>query len=408
MDSITSLTKTDALGSAWHSILSKPIGSMPTSDVRPDLGTRPEQIRGGAALVVAAAHAWQVFLYPLDKDAIVFNVLGGAAMWAVATFFLLSGALIAMSIRKRIHRGEGGFNLWHYCDARVRRIFPPLLVATFITVACVVAIQAFDLYGAENYWMPGDEAVSRDSAHMEWQHIVSTVTLTYRLIPGTEALFFNGPLWSLVYEFWFYIVAGLAAAAAINRSWVACTGALALVFTMLFVSNASPSFGSLGIVWGMGFAAGWWWSHVTRIDRRFVFLACGVFVFTALATYWDNFLSLLVSSYDTAFYILISAAILCAMILYLRYGGEGPMSRFMAYAGGFSYTLYLVHFPLLMFSLSLFRPSVLQFGLAGHAALGMASLVATIFVAERISLVVERGYRGKLAQMAAHPCCRRH
>lgn len=360
-----------------------------------DLGTRPDQVRGVAALVVAIAHTWQTFLYPLDKDAVAFQILGGAAMWAVATFFLLSGMLIAMSISRRV---TSGFSFAAYIRARVLRIYPPLIMAVLVTLVCVGLIHALGLYGSESYWLPGDEAVSRERATVGWLETLSTITLTYKLVPGTEAMLFNGPLWSLVYEFWFYVIAGLFAAALANRSRAAGICILILCGWMVLLAKPAVPFWVFGAVWGMGFAAGWWHERLRAVPPRYLAVTGVVFAVAAALVAGDRLPSLLVSSYSgigqNLFYIVMSGAIAAGMLLFLIHGkGDGPVARALAFAGEFSYTLYVVHFPLLMLLLSLFRPWVTPFGWTGHVGLALVCLALVIVVAERLSLISERSYR---------------
>lgn len=359
------------------------------------LGTRPDQVRGVAALVVAIAHTWQTFLYPLDKDALAFQILGGAAMWAVAAFFLLSGMLIAMSISRRV---TTGFNLAAYLRARVRRIYPPLVMAVLVTLVCVGLIHALGLYGSESYWLPGDEAASRESATVGLPETLFTLTLTYKLIPGSEAMLFNGPLWSLVYEFWFYVIAGLFAAALANRSRVAGACVLILCVWMVLVAKPTVPFWVFGAVWGMGFAAGWWHERIVAMPGRYLAVAGVMFAAAAAVAAGDRLPSLLISAYSGigqhVFYIVMSGAIGAGMLFFLIHGkDEGPVASAFAFAGGFSYTLYVVHFPLLMLLLSLLRPWVTPFGWAGHVGLALASLALVLVVAERLSLISERSYR---------------
>ena len=106
---------------------------------------------------------------------------------AVIVFFLLSGFVIFANERNRVQRSAKSYYL-----RRIRRIYPPLLVA--FAVSALVA------------WLDG--TLARDFV---------PVTLVLNLLslqdlgdfkPGVIAYPFlgNGPLWSLSYEVFFYLV----------------------------------------------------------------------------------------------------------------------------------------------------------------------------------------------------------
>jgi peptidoglycan/LPS O-acetylase OafA/YrhL len=359
-------------------------------------------IRGIAALIVAIGHCWAVFLLPFDSDSPVFRTLGGLAAWAVATFFILSGMVIASSVKRRSSSGQ--FGTLDYLIARTLRIFPPLLAAVVITVGSVLIIQWFNLYGAESYRLVGDEAVVRERAIFDWPSVLRTATLTYNLLPG-EFLIFDGPLWSLSYEYWLYVLAGLLCAASINKSWAAAALALVLMVLMALAPPSNLPFWCVGLVWGAGYAVGWFWPSARSLDWRLVVGAMLACLIGAVLIARRQLVDLLVTPYGpfqaNAFYLAACGVILCGLVLLinmpaLRTGTRLPL-RLAARVGRFSYTLYLVHFPLLLLALSLFRPMVLGWGFAGHALLAVAVFVAVLLAAERLARVVENTALMRLA-----------
>jgi peptidoglycan/LPS O-acetylase OafA/YrhL len=218
----------------------------------------PLAIRGAACLVVVVAHSWQVFLNPVGVPDYGF---GPAAAWSVATFFLLSGLLIAWSIKRRT--GAEGFHLGGYLQARVLRIYPPLVAAVVVTGLVALTINSLHLYGSDGYLLPGDVASARARADWSWKQVPTTLALTFNLIPGHNILALNGPLWSLSFEWWLYIMAGLAVAVAANRSMAALGLLVLLICTIVFISHAAWL--AICAVWWLGFATGWWWPHVQRL-----------------------------------------------------------------------------------------------------------------------------------------------
>jgi peptidoglycan/LPS O-acetylase OafA/YrhL len=142
----------------------------------------PDAVRGIASLVVAAAHAWQIFLLPYTGLDGGMWIAGGLAVWSVSIFFLLSGDLIGGSIRRQV--AAGTFSIRKYAEDRALRIYPPLFLAVGVTVSSVTIIQYFNLYGATSYHTPGDLGSARASAEINWFTVLPTLTTTYRVVPG--------------------------------------------------------------------------------------------------------------------------------------------------------------------------------------------------------------------------------
>jgi peptidoglycan/LPS O-acetylase OafA/YrhL len=69
--------------------------------------------------------------------------------------------------------------------------------------------------------------------------------------------------------------------------------------------------------------------------------------------------------------------------------------RVFAWSSKFSYTLYVTHFPVAMLAFSLFRPSLLGYGLAGHLLGALVSILLAIAAAYAIAPLVENFSRRK-------------
>lgn len=346
--------------------------------------TVPDAVRGAAALLVAAGHAWQVFLLPFTGKSIGMTIMGGLATWSVAVFFMLSGMLIGGSIRNRI--SAGAFSLREYALSRFLRIYPPLIVAVLVSIFCVLVISVFDLYGADAYLLEGDLGSARGNAAIDWWSVLTTLTLTYQLIPGHGFIFFNGPLWSLSFEAWMYALAGLASFAVVRGSLVCWLATAILVYIMLFVSiTAHPPFWAVGLIWGFGFLYGWGGkTGMFLFTKRKQLGAVALVICLAVAN--TEFLQFLPAPYNGVqqhiFYVSFSAVVFCGLISLLQSVRfeKSAVCQTLASAAAYSYTLYLLHFPLFLLSLSIFRPSFISLGLQGAVGLAAISLAAVCMI----------------------------
>lgn len=353
----------------------------------------PDAARGAAALLVAAGHAWQVFLLPLTGARIGMTTMGGLATWSVAVFFLLSGILIGGSISRQVTAGE--FSLRDYAVARFFRIYPPLVVAVLVTISCVVVIRIFDLYGAETYHLQGDLGNARSRATIDWSSVVTTLTLTYQLVPRHQFIFFNGPLWSLAFEVWMYVLAGLATFAVIRGSLIGWLATAILVYVMLFVSIAAhPPFWAVGLVWGLGFVYGWGGQISTILFIKRKYLA-GSALLICIAVANKEFFAFLPAPYNGfrqhIFYVGCSVILFCGLtsLLQSKRFEESAACQLLAKSANFSYTLYLLHFPLFLLSISMFRPSLLSFGFQGAIVLCGLSFFAVLMISYLVARYVE-------------------
>jgi hypothetical protein len=183
---------------------------MPVQKVQIDPKTSEimDTLRGVSALVVACVHAYQVFLIPYFGLGSPSHVITGLlATHAVTTFFVASGFMICISVFR--HRdSDGSFQSRAFAEARILRIYPPLIAALLLTISVYFVITGLGLHGAESYRLGGEVDVVRERVTFEWDSLPSTFFLLYGTFPNAPApIGMDGPLWTLGFEWWFYVLA---------------------------------------------------------------------------------------------------------------------------------------------------------------------------------------------------------
>ena len=105
---------------------------------------------GGSALVVAYVHGFQVFCL-LYFGLYGFPHLASSwmACYAVIVFFIVSGFMIAVSVRR--HTNANGFWAAAFFRARALRIYPPLLVSVLLCLLIYAVMLGFGIHGIETF-----------------------------------------------------------------------------------------------------------------------------------------------------------------------------------------------------------------------------------------------------------------
>ncbi|NCP18224.1 MAG: acyltransferase [Erythrobacter sp.] len=280
--------------------------------------------RGGAAIVVLLGHAVPLYF----EGEIIFPALAGAAVMA---FFGLSGFFIHKSLAKNTR--EGVFVWKEYGAARFNRIIPTFIFALFVTWACWAIAPMVFQSGTREYLTPTiRESISLDG------FLRTALFLNGILGPTVSA---NGPLWSLAYEVWFYFGAALLFLGMTGKriGWVG----LAL-FPLLFV--ADPWF----VVWGACWLSGFGVSVLHASDmlgwanRRLMLVSAllpigGLVLIIAIPDLWFWTTRLFQVLFSVWFTIHMAETLQSKRLFH---------SRSIVATASFSYSLYVVHFPMLL------------------------------------------------------------
>lgn len=266
---------------------------------------------------------------------------------AVIVFFVLSGYLVGgLSLAKMQARR---FDPGAYAIDRFTRLYLPFLPAVLLTVLLdAVGASAFasaGLYDDSQPMLATKLPFGPLAALATPENFFATLAmLQHFVLPPYGS---NQPLWTIAAEFWFYVVFGAAAclgAGSRRRGMILAIVVLIAVFLLL--GARFPYY--LGL-WTIGMASAlvpwrrleWPWLSLTLFVAVLVAARLNVALLQQVAFVQP------IRDYGVALafaWLLVSMRGVRSPLLLAMAG----VNRFMA---GFSFSLYLVHFPLLLFLL---------------------------------------------------------
>ena len=354
-----------------------------------------DALRGLAAFCVMLGHWRDAFFLDYSKLphhnpllAPAYLVTGLGRQWVIV-FFVLSGYLVGGSVLRSA--GNGRWSWRAYFTARLTRLY-------IVLIPALVIGGALDWCGMR---LTGSDIVYRGVSGMNSLLFDVHKTLTPAVFAGNLAFLqtialpgihdrmpafgSNGPLWSLSNEFWYYMAFPplvfliMGSRPALQRLLY-----LAIIVLMGWFCGAGICF--LFIPWLIGSLVGYlpafpthrsWLRHSAIAGALFLFVACistGRFVPERLSD------------------LMIGASVAFLISVTLHYAnGDLPdwYIRLARRAAHTSYTLYLVHMPLLVFLKAFFRiprsaPNLISFTTAASV------LIVILVYAQIIAFCFER------------------
>jgi peptidoglycan/LPS O-acetylase OafA/YrhL len=302
--------------------------------ITPAMSILLDAVRAIAALLVLGGHAVQMGIYTGPYP------FGSTTQhYAVIVFFVLSGLVIAHSVR------GGRYTLRDYAIARAARIAP---VAAF---AVLFGSVIFYLLTSRGLW-PQPTAPVPD--RLTVQSVVMPLLFLSERGDGISPVW-NPPYWSLSYEVWFYILFGAAAFLRGTRRvfWVALLAWIAGWRILLMMP-----------IWLIGAALV---SHGTRWQPRgpqAIALALFGLILLSLSRLWAYDVQTAMAEWHagfgyharmseyfvTDFIFGLGVAVLFISARPFAERFSKAFRRFEApirWAAGFSFSLYILHWPML-------------------------------------------------------------
>jgi peptidoglycan/LPS O-acetylase OafA/YrhL len=332
------------------------------------------------AVTVAFAHAWYLLIADYSGQAstiaTVSYFLAGFAHASVILFFVLSGYWIAKSVDRRMTAD------WAWKGYAIDRL-ARLLVVLLPALAIGGALDAIGLYGLVSSTHTGatDTYVLNNNLgeRLGWQTLLGNILFLQSIAVAPFGT--NGPLWSLAYEFWFYI-------------W----------FPALWISwrrrRPSPLLATMLLAW-----------IVPHMLIGFACWLCGAALFRATRRFGDENLPplrrlwLIVASapfLGTLIYtrlfgldgVELPLAFTFAVLLYvlLRVELRAPrwLRPFAGYGTQASFSLYVLHFPIIAFAAALLLDDQRLPATGASIALVVAVLAVAILLSALFARYTER------------------
>lgn len=314
--------------------------------------------------LVAFSHAWALIVRDYQPPAGLLARAGyyfaGFGHQAVILFFVLSGFWISRSV---VGRAARGWSWRSYLTDRLTRLMPVLVGA--LAVGGLLDMVAVYILNSPTHLGLTDTYVLRIDIykHLTWQVLLANLAFLQILVPtfGT-----NGPLWSLSYEFWFYIWFPALWLALRHRRWSIALLALALGW---FVPHLALAF--LSWLCGAGlYGLSTWLATRPPLSRPFRVVALVTASTVLLATLADE--RFVENNWqDPALALVFATFLLCLIQLDPRpLAALRPAATFGARA---SFSFYATHFPVMAFACALVLGS--QRLAPDGAAMGLVALV---------------------------------
>ncbi len=344
-------------------------------------GAHLDLLRGIAAVAVVVGHIRLHFF----REAI------GPSFWypdfaheAVIIFFVLSGYLIGRSILQAVARKTWSSRA--YAANRLIRLWLVLLPALILTAV-------WDNLGL---WLFGAASRSPNFGSDSAATFLGNLMFLQRI--ATPTFGNNYPLWSLSYEFWYYVAGPLLvfACAVESGPLAGCLGLSALVILAATGRTITAYFG----MWLLGLSVSLWPRRevlARKAARHLVLIPFALALLVGTVCYRTSG-SAKLDFLGDGFVAISAAALIYVLIHDPRPAADRALYGTVAAAlAGFSYTLYLCHNPLLnVLSCAVARP---RWPLDGPHLLMVPPVVAlTLGYAYVIYCFTER-YTGRIRGM---------
>ena len=317
-----------------------------------------------SACVVVLGHAKEFFfVHPRQGDPLYERLihyllsLGGSA---VLVFFFLSGYLVGgKELRNLAHRS---INLKRYLFDRTTRleiVLIPALMFTYLLnyITCGKARNSLYCQADLSLWSHG---AVRPIDSQSPLHFFSNIFFLQGF--KSEVWGGNGPLWSLSFEFWYYVVfiSVLTVVSNIRQRKLQVDLLFSLPVLALSFFILDTKWLEYGLAWILGAAIPSIMKRIpmNAIPNSFKIFSYFKFVLLLVLFVLPSMLTMLVVPLLPAIFImgvlLIGSLCLTGQESQLR--TSGILNSIIIKGSGFSFSLYLIHFPLLALAASYVVP----------------------------------------------------
>jgi peptidoglycan/LPS O-acetylase OafA/YrhL len=297
-----------------------------------------EKWRGLLSVIVLFGHILQIFLFPVIGIKGYFqSFFGLLSNLSVVVFFFLSGMLICLSA-KNISSSNNGFNWIKYLVNRVARIYPALIVSIVLGFILIHLAQTINSTTSIQK-IYNEKYLARESFMISTRHFI----LSFFMV-NSDFWKINGPIWSLIIEWWLYI-SGLFFFLFISQKKYKVIYILLAVFFCYLAIDKNKGFfnGNIyyAIIWYLGVLYTLNSDFRNTIEKVSATIINVLLVLSFIGLFFAKELEL------THVYGILQIVF---SLTFLKSLLNISLPKYFIKVAQYSYTLYIVHFPILLFA----------------------------------------------------------
>lgn len=341
-------------------------------------------VRGAAALAVMLGHLRNLFFVDFHEITGNSNVLikivyfaTGFGHEAVMIFFVLSGFLVGGAVLRGRTDGQWSWGL--YATNRLTRLWIVLIPALLLGATWDhIGIHVFGTSGIYGGLAHSNVVGFAVRPRLSASVMLGNALFLQEIITPTFGT--NGPLWSLSFEFWYYVLFPLIVLAFPpgKFGWSTILYATGAIVVAVFIGQSISLY---FLIWLLGAAINLAPEPSGRRAKLWIVTAtAALLAVLAVLKFKPG-----IAQYPDFVVGVASAALIFALLRSRGRSTLGLYSRTARRLAGFSYTLYVVHLPALAFISAWlvqrrWQPDAGH--LAGGAVLGIGTLAYAFAVAQ--------------------------
>ena len=318
-----------------------------------------DALRGIAAVYVVMGHArwllWEGYAaylthsaqYSFPEKILVYTLaVTKYGHQAVLFFFVLSGFVIHYKYSKALNKdADSMLNIEEYFSRRIRRIYPPFFFAMILTF--ILDTLGHQL-GYTIYFSQTPNTLINTNVIGKHDIVTFIGNLFFFQTEHIGIWGTNGPSWSLKYEWWFYLI--YPALLLFNKKSVVlgCVVVVLLYILSTYVYSIYPSF----FVSIFQYLLSWWLGAILAdiYHKRIIISYFLLSFFTCLIPLMILFQSCIKNtSYADTIWAFGFFGLLNLFFYLQEKGVSFAWAKKIKWLGDCSYTLYITHFPILVF-----------------------------------------------------------
>jgi peptidoglycan/LPS O-acetylase OafA/YrhL len=289
---------------------------------------------------------------------------------AVVIFFVLSGFLVAGSVINQLKKDK--FNLKMYFINRFSRLYAVLFIALLLTLILDHTGIHFDHIGFYTGKIKSATLGFSIADRLSLKYFLASLFMLQTIV--LPPLGSNSPLWSLSYEFWYYVMFPCICLLFVyikSRSKLLAIPVLVLMLIGIFLPKIILLY---FIIWLIGLVP-FWLTLKSPIYKYIFFLIFIIWLLLKRAIHIDGFY------YDLVLGLIV--AFLVSSFGNFEQPLDSKILKLNERLSSFSYSTYLVHFPVIMIVLTLLHNYgntgiLIEPGLPGYFIFAFVSLFALI------------------------------